>query len=68
MGQQRSGFEPEALRALLRDAGFAHAACRELPPEAGVRGPALVLASGARPNVKTAVIDMQTRETRRARR
>ena len=68
MGQQRLGFEPEALRALLADAGFAHVSCRELPPEPEARGPALLLASGARPSAKTAVIDLATRETRRARR
>jgi ArsR family transcriptional regulator len=68
MGQQRLGFEPETLRALLSEAGFAGAVCRELPPAVGARGPALVLASGARPKARTAVIDMKTRETRRARR
>jgi ArsR family transcriptional regulator len=68
MGQQRLGFAPDALRALLADAGLAGAAARELPTEAGARGPALVLAAGTRPKAKTAVIDMQTRETRRARR
>jgi hypothetical protein len=68
MGQQRLGFEPEALRGLLAEAGLDGALCRELPPEAGARGPALVLASGARPKAKTAVIDLKTRETRRARR
>jgi ubiquinone/menaquinone biosynthesis C-methylase UbiE len=67
MGQQRLGFQPEALGALLRDAGLADAACRELAPEAGARGPALLLASGARPLVKTAVIDLASRETRRAK-
>ena len=68
MGQQRLGFSPEELLGLLRDAGFAGPACRELPPEPEARGPALLLASGARPAARTAVIDLKTRETRRARR
>jgi ubiquinone/menaquinone biosynthesis C-methylase UbiE len=68
MGQLRLGFEPEALRALLAEAGLTRSACRELPTESGARGPALVLASAARPNVNNAVIDLATRETRRARR
>jgi ArsR family transcriptional regulator len=68
MGQQRRGFEPQALRELLSEAGLRGAGCRELPGEAGARGPALILASGTRPHAKTAVIDMKTRETRRARR
>jgi len=68
LGQQRLGFEPGALRALLAEAGLQAATCRELPPEAGARGPALILASGTRPDAKSAVIELKTRETRRARR
>lgn len=68
MGQLRLGFEPQALRALLTGAGLVRAATRELPTESGARGPALILASAARPDANTAVIDLATRETRRARR
>jgi len=49
LGQQHSGFEPDILCAWLRDAGFAEPHCRPLPPEPGAKGPALILASGARP-------------------
>jgi ubiquinone/menaquinone biosynthesis C-methylase UbiE len=68
MGQLRPGFEPVALRSLLAEAGLVGAACRELPTEAGARGPALLLASASRANANTAVIDLATRETRRAKR
>jgi ArsR family transcriptional regulator len=45
MGQQGFGFEPEELKKTMETAGLAPAACRELPPEPGVKGPALLLAT-----------------------
>ncbi len=49
MGHANLGFEPEALAGLLTSAGFEEIAVRPLPPEAGVKGPALLLATGTRP-------------------
>jgi ArsR family transcriptional regulator len=49
MGHANLGFEPEALFGLLASAGFEEIAVRPLPPEAGVKGPALLLATGSRP-------------------
>jgi ArsR family transcriptional regulator len=48
-GQVRLGFEPSELGSLLEAAGLHEVSCRPLPPEAKARGPALVLAAGARP-------------------
>jgi ArsR family transcriptional regulator len=48
MGQLNLGFEAEELRAQMAGAGLDAATCRVLPPEAGAKGPALVLASGVR--------------------
>ena len=45
MGQEGFGFEPPDLKAMLEAAGLEQAACRELPPEPGAKGPALVLAT-----------------------
>ncbi len=44
MGQVSLGFDPAALCAACRDAGFDDARCTELPPEPKARGPALLLA------------------------
>ncbi|HET9599551.1 MAG TPA: metalloregulator ArsR/SmtB family transcription factor [Anaeromyxobacteraceae bacterium] len=49
MGQATLGFEPAALSALLARAGLAAASCRPLPPEAGARGPALLVARAEKP-------------------
>jgi ArsR family transcriptional regulator len=49
MGQATLGFEPAALAALLARAGLAAPSCRPLPPEAGARGPALLLARAGKP-------------------
>lgn len=49
MGHANLGFEPDALAGLLTIAGFEEIAVRPLPPEAGVKGPALLLATGTRP-------------------
>jgi ArsR family transcriptional regulator len=48
MGQEGFGFEPEELRSMLEAAGLEKAACHELPPEPGAKGPALLLATGTR--------------------
>ncbi len=46
MGQQSMGFDPVGLSNMLVEAGFEGARCCALPSEPGVKGPALVLASG----------------------
>lgn len=46
-GQARPGFEPEALAALLADAGFRGARVRALPPAADAKGPALFVATAS---------------------
>jgi ArsR family transcriptional regulator len=48
MGQQVLGFEIEAVKAMMRDAGMKLARAVELPPEAGAKGPNLFLVSGAK--------------------
>lgn len=48
MGQRRMGFEPDELKTLMADAGFTDVRCRPLPPDAGAKGPALLLATGTR--------------------
>ena len=45
MGQQGFGFEPEELKGMMGAAGLEQVTCRELPPEPGAKGPALVLAT-----------------------
>lgn len=49
MGQVHPGFEPDALAALLRAAGFAEVTSRPLPPEPGARGPGLVVGAAVKP-------------------
>ncbi len=48
MGQQCLGFEAVELQEMMRDGGFGGAACRVLPPDAGAKGPALILATAER--------------------
>lgn len=48
MGQLHSGFEPTTLHQSFLSAGFSMAAVRPLPPEPGVKGPALFLATATR--------------------
>ena len=45
LGQARNGLEPDELERLLNSAGFSDTAFRPLPPEAGVKGPTLFLAT-----------------------
>jgi ubiquinone/menaquinone biosynthesis C-methylase UbiE len=46
MDQQSMGFGPEAMQEMLAKAGFVDTRVRSLPPESGVKGPALFLAAG----------------------
>ena len=46
MGQVSMGFEGEELKKEMGRAGFGRVEIRDLPPEEGVRGPGLFLASG----------------------
>lgn len=48
MGHVHPGFDPGRLADDIGQAGFDAVACRPLPAEARVRGPALLLASGDR--------------------
>ncbi len=48
MGQHWPGFSAETLEGLLREARLSDANHAPLPPEAGVRGPGLFLATAAR--------------------
>ena len=47
-GQQRLGFEPAELTALIEEAGLAVDHCAPLAPEPGAKGPALLMAAAAR--------------------
>jgi ArsR family transcriptional regulator len=53
MGQVRPGFSPDELAALLAAAGLEDRAARRLPPEPGVKGPGLVVATARRPPKKS---------------
>lgn len=48
MGQEGFGFAPEDLKTMLEAAGLEQVACRELAPEPGAKGPALLLATASR--------------------
>jgi len=48
MGQEGLGFEPDELKTLMDAAGLEQVSCRELAPEPGAKGPALLLATAAR--------------------
>jgi ubiquinone/menaquinone biosynthesis C-methylase UbiE/DNA-binding transcriptional ArsR family regulator len=48
MGQERLGFEPADLVFMMENAGFQAAAGRELTPEPGAKGPALILTTAER--------------------
>jgi ubiquinone/menaquinone biosynthesis C-methylase UbiE/DNA-binding MarR family transcriptional regulator len=49
MDQRWPGFAPEAIQAMLQEAGYVSVAVRPLPPEAKVKGPGLFLATALRP-------------------
>lgn len=50
MGQLRNGFRKGELARLLSEAGLADVSCSPLPPEPEAKGPALLLATGRRPD------------------
>ena len=45
MGQRHAGFDPENLESMMRSAGLSPITTNPLPPEPGVKGPALFLAT-----------------------
>jgi SAM-dependent methyltransferase len=49
LGQHCLGFEEGELGEQLAAAGFENITCRALPPDAGAKGPALILATAVRP-------------------
>jgi ubiquinone/menaquinone biosynthesis C-methylase UbiE len=49
MEQRRDGFTPRELARLLHAVGLEATTCAPLPPEAGAKGPALLLATGTKP-------------------
>ena len=49
LGQVRLGFAPDQLARALTAAGLSSSAVRPLPPEPGVKGPGLLIASGHKP-------------------
>ena len=51
MEQQHRGFESEAVEKMLTEAGFERCAVRPLPPEPNAKGPALFLATAAKPGL-----------------
>lgn len=48
MGQAAMGLDPQTICAALGAAGFTSSSCVPLPPEAGVKGPALFLATATK--------------------
>ena len=48
MGQLRLGFETDEMKRLLEGAGLRGVSVRTLPPDAEAKGPALMLAAGAK--------------------
>lgn len=50
MGQAWPGFSTDQMRAWLADAGFAGVRMHSLPPDVEARGPALFVATAARPD------------------
>lgn len=49
VGALRNGFEARELTDLLGEAGLEDVRCETLPPEAEAKGPALLLATGTKP-------------------
>ncbi len=64
MGQLRLGFEPNELARLLAETGLAAVVVRPLPPAAGAKGPALLLATGERSSDSKfdSTVDVSTRK------
>ncbi len=49
MGQLSAGFEAAELAGMMKQAGLEGVSCSTLAPQAGVKGPALLLASAKKP-------------------
>ena len=49
MGQRHAGFDPGELERMMAAAGFSSIAHNPLPPEPGVKGPALFLTTARKP-------------------
>jgi ArsR family transcriptional regulator len=64
MGQQGLGFEPADLVRLMDQAGLPGASCRELAPEPGAKGPALVLATATHAARPAALVSKRRRTDR----
>jgi ArsR family transcriptional regulator len=47
MGQLHGGFDPKELERMMQASGLSPVAASPLPPEAGVKGPALFLATAS---------------------
>jgi ArsR family transcriptional regulator len=63
MGQAVPGFEGEKLAEKVSAAGFFEVTWRPLPPEAGAKGPALLLATGHRAR-RPRPVSLDSRRTR----
>jgi ArsR family transcriptional regulator len=50
MGQRHAGFDPNALETMMAAAGLSPITNHPLPPEPGVKGPALFLSTARTPN------------------
>ena len=50
MGQRHTGFDPKDLERIMLAAGLSPITSNPLPPEAGVKGPALFMATARNPN------------------
>jgi SAM-dependent methyltransferase len=64
MGQLHLGFECREMEGLMTAAGLIAASCRTVPPAPEARGPALLIASAARPTVGADLDDTQKRRTK----
>jgi len=70
MGQQRLGFEPADIVAMMAASGLVGGSTRELAPEPQAKGPALILATAERVSVSAAphkvpALDSKRRRTKR---
>ena len=63
MGQVVPGFEADELGEKMGAAGFLEVSCRPLAPEAGAKGPALLLATASRSG-RTGPVSLDSRRTR----
>lgn len=63
MGQAVPGFDGDELGGKMGTAGFLEVTCRPLPPEAGAKGPALLLATALRSG-RPRPVSLDSRRTR----